>query len=194
MDVQQKNRPHLEPIQEESEQEDEVEGSETGEEEEEVEEEEEDFQEGVETKEVMTADESEEDEDEDHDLLRVLRPKRIYRSHSKVSFPRARSSNRHRKETDSSVSEQSSHSVDLKGEETLRPEQARLGSERWSISDELRIKTPKIKWRKETPPQVPVQKTKRKRLKEFPSEPFPEWLVDLMFNIEEATTHQLLVE
>ncbi|KAG8014187.1 hypothetical protein GBF38_016533 [Nibea albiflora] len=146
-------RPHLEPIQEESEQEDEIEGSKTGEEE--------DLRVGVEAKEVMTADESEEDDD----LLRVLRPRRIYRSHSQVSFPQVRPTIKRQRETDSSVSEQSSHSVDLKGEETLQPVQARLGNEKRSVSDELRIK-----------------------------EPFPEWLVDLMFNIEEATTHQLLVE
>lgn len=126
-------RPHLEPIQEESEQEDEIEGSKTGEEEEE---EEEDFQVGVETKEVMTADESEEDEV----LLRVLRPRRIYRPRSQVSFPRMQSTNKHQKEMDSSVSEQSSHSVYLNGEDTLRPVQARLGKEKRSVSDELRIK------------------------------------------------------
>ncbi|TKS79775.1 hypothetical protein D9C73_013995 [Collichthys lucidus] len=161
-------RPHLEPIQEESEQEDEIEGSTTGEEEEEEEyekeeEEEEDFQVGVETKEVMTADESEEDEDDV--LLRVLRPRRMYPSRSQVSLPRMRSTNKHQKEIDSSVSEQSSHSVDLNGEDAPRPVQARLGKEKRSVSDELKIK-----------------------------EPFPKWLVDLMFNIEEAKTHQLLVE
>ncbi|KAE8290869.1 hypothetical protein D5F01_LYC10460 [Larimichthys crocea] len=182
-------RPHLEPIQEESEQEDEIEGSKTGEEEEE--EEEEDFQVGVETKEVMTADESEEDEV----LLRVLRPRRIYRPRSQVSFPRMQSTNKHQKEMDSSVLEQSSHSVDLNGEDTLRPVQARLGKEKRSVSDELRIKLSRIKWKIQPPSKVPVQKTTRKRQKkEFPREPFPKWLVNLMFNIEEATTHQLLVE
>ncbi|TKS79701.1 hypothetical protein D9C73_014069 [Collichthys lucidus] len=191
-------RPHLEPIQEESEQEDEIEGSTTGEEEEEEEyekeeEEEEDFQVGVKTKEVMTADESEEDEDDV--LLRVLRPRRMYPSRSQVSFPRMRSTNKHQKEIDSSVSEQSAHSVDLNGEDALRPVQARLGKEKRSVSDELRIKISRIKWKIRQAYKVPVQKTTRKRQKKkFPSEPFPKWLVDLMFNIEEAKTHQLLVE
>lgn len=122
-------RPHLEPIQEESEQEDEIGGSETGEGEEE------DFQiqVGVETKEAMT-----EESEEDVALLRVLRPRRL--SRSQESVPQMQSTNNNQEETENfSVSDRSLRAVDL-SDETTAPVQARLGNEKRSRSGELRIK------------------------------------------------------
>lgn len=127
-------KPHLEPIQEESEHEDEIGGSKTGEGAEE------DFQiqVGVETKEAMTEDESE--EDEDAALLRVLRPRRLSRSLRHESFPQMQSTNNHQEEMENfSVSDRSSRAVDLSDEATP-PVQARLGNEKRSRSGELRIK------------------------------------------------------
>lgn len=122
-------RPHLEPIQEESEQEDEIGGSKTGEGEEE------DFQiqVGVETKEVMT-----EESEEDVALLRVLRPRRL--SRSQESVPQMQSTNNNQEETENfSMSDRSLRAVDLSDEATA-PVQARLGNEKRSRSGELRIK------------------------------------------------------
>ncbi len=127
-------RPHLEPIQEESEWEDEIGGSRT----EEGEEEDFQIQVGVETKKAMTEGESE--EDEDGALLRVLRPRRLSRTLSRESFPQMRSTNIHQEEMKNfSVSDQSSRAVDL-SDETTSPVQARLGNEKSSRSGELRIK------------------------------------------------------
>ncbi|XP_030259511.1 histone H3.v1-like isoform X2 [Sparus aurata] len=168
MDLQQKNRPRLEPIQEESEQEDDVKRSKTGEREEE------DFQiqAGVETKEVMAEETEEEDED---DKLRVLRPSRRSRSLSShsLSLPRRRSANNHQDELES-----------------------------FSVSDSHDEATPpkqifKFRWQKHTTRKPLVRKKenrKRPKKESLVAKPFPEWLVDLMFNIEEATTHQLVVE
>ncbi|XP_030259510.1 uncharacterized protein LOC115573045 isoform X1 [Sparus aurata] len=185
MDLQQKNRPRLEPIQEESEQEDDVKRSKTGEREEE------DFQiqAGVETKEVMAEETEEEDED---DKLRVLRPSRRSRSLSShsLSLPRRRSANNHQDELES-------FSVSDSHDEATPPKQVRLGHERRSSSGELRMKIFKFRWQKHTTRKPLVRKKenrKRPKKESLVAKPFPEWLVDLMFNIEEATTHQLVVE
>nr|XP_046265631.1 neurofilament medium polypeptide-like [Scatophagus argus] len=189
MDIQQQNRPYLETIQEESEQKDEIEESEKG-----------DFQiqVAVETKEVRAEDGSEEDEDEDDSaLLRVLRPRRASRSLRQKSFPRMQSTNSEQGERENfPESDQSSQSVHLS--DGAKPtKQARSGNEKSSSSGELRVKISKIKWQKDPVAKSPVmRKTKKKsQRKESPvEEPFPEWLVNLMVNIEEATTHQLVVE
>ncbi|KAM8727205.1 uncharacterized protein AB9X84_000991 [Acanthopagrus schlegelii] len=178
MDLQQKNRPRLEPIQEESEQEDNVKRSESGEREEE------DFQvqAGVETEEVTAEETEEEDEDEE---LRVLRPSRPSR-HS-LSLPRRRSASDHQEELESFF-------VSDSKDEATPPKQARLGHE---SSSELRMKIFKFRWKKHTTRKLSVRKKanrKRPKKSSLVAEPFPEWLVDLMFNIEEATTHQLVVE
>ncbi|KAI3374900.1 hypothetical protein L3Q82_021442 [Scortum barcoo] len=182
-------RPHLEPIQEESEQEDEIRGGETGEGQEE------DFQiqVGVEAKEAMT---EESEEDEDADLLRVLRPRRLSHSLSGKSIPQMQSANNHQEEMENfSLSDWSSRAVDLSDEASL-PGQARLGSER-SRSDELRIKVSKIRWQKIKPFKPSVQKktnSRRQKKASLVEEPFPKWLVNLMINIDEAVTHELVVE
>lgn len=128
-------RPHLEPIQEESEQEDELEGSKTRESEDE------DFQiqVGVETKTIMADDKSEEDED-DSALLRVLRPRRLSHSHSQDSIPQMQfTTNQQEKVENFSLSDWKSHTVGLSDEATP-PKQARLRNNKRSTSDELRIK------------------------------------------------------
>lgn len=69
------------------------------------------------------------------------------------------------------------------------------------------FKVSKIRWQKHAPPKPSVQKKTptQKRPKQAPlvvsvpknvskKEAFPQWLVDLMVNIEEAKTHQLVVE
>ncbi|XP_037642903.1 rRNA-processing protein EBP2-like isoform X2 [Sebastes umbrosus] len=184
MELQQQNKIHLEPIREESEREDEKEGSETGEGEEEEEED-------VETKEVMAEDKSEEDEDDDAPL-RVLRPRRLSRSFSRESFPQIQSNHNHQEETANfGKTDWSSHSVDLNDGATP-PRQTRLGYKKMSTSGELRIKVSKVQMKA---PKPSVQKKKNSKMDKMSlPKPFPEWLVDLMVNIEEATNHQLVVE
>ncbi|KAF1383808.1 hypothetical protein PFLUV_G00135660 [Perca fluviatilis] len=185
MDIQQQNRPCLETIQEESEQKDKLEEGGGGEEE--------DFQiqEDVETKAVTTEDQNKEDED-NNALYRLLRPKP--RSLSQDSFLQIQSTNNHQEEIENfSDSDWSIHGVDLRDKATP-PQQTKLGKKKRSISSELRIKNI---CRKRTPTKLSVQKKisrKRKTGASLVEEPFPDWLVDLMVNIEEATTHQLVVE
>ncbi|XP_068558092.1 histone H3.v1-like [Cebidichthys violaceus] len=54
------------------------------------------------------------------------------------------------------------------------------------------------KWKKNTTAELPVQKKRNSKVKKkkesLAEELFPRWLVNLMVNIEEATTHQLVVE
>ncbi|KAK9539293.1 hypothetical protein VZT92_004409 [Zoarces viviparus] len=183
IDIQQQHRPRLEPIQEESEREDEIKGSETGEGEEEEEEEE--------TMEVMAEDESENDEDAP---LRVLRPRRMSRSLSQESFLRIQSTDNNREETVTfSESDQNTRTVGV-SEESTPPQQTRLGNEKRSIRGKLKIKV--SKWKRNTTAEPPVQKKKNSKAKKesLTEKPFPRWLVNLMVNIEEATTHQLVVE
>lgn len=94
----------------------------------------------METKEVMAADESEEEEDDDDaPVLRVMRPRRLSRSHSQESFPRMQPTNHHQEEVGSfCVSERSSHALDLSDEATP-PKQAGSGNKKWSCSGGLRI-------------------------------------------------------
>ncbi|XP_040000272.1 uncharacterized protein LOC120799288 isoform X2 [Xiphias gladius] len=201
MDIQQQNRPYLEPIQEESEHEDEIRRSKTGEGEEDSQ-----THVGVETEDVMaedkSAEEEEEEEEDDDALLRVLRPRRLSHSFSQESFLQKRSTSNHQEKTKNfSVSDLSTHAVGLSDEATP-PGQPKLGNEKWSSSRKLRIKISKIRWHQPTPPKPSVQKkTNRKRHKASSlvknlskEELFPQWLMDLMVNIEEATTHQLVVE
>ncbi|XP_035489419.2 nucleophosmin-like [Scophthalmus maximus] len=181
--------PHLEPIQEESEQEDDETGGESptggGER---------DFQSqvGEETEEMMAEhdddddDDDEEEEEEEEDVpLRVMRPRRLSRSLSQGSLLRTRST---------SGSGRGTSAADL-SDEAATP---KLGSAKQSRGRELTVKFPaKIRWQKGPPPKPSVEKmkTKRKRGEESSlSEPFPQWLVELMVNIEEATTHPLVVE
>ncbi|KAM7400555.1 hypothetical protein PAMA_004981 [Pampus argenteus] len=153
-------RPHLEPIQEESEREDETDENKTGEEEEEEEEEEEDEEEeerdfnvqlDVDRRETEEVEVESNDEDDDAPL-RVMRPRRLSRSVSYESFSQMQST-------------VSTFAVDL-SEEAAPPRKPNLVFKKWSTSGELGIM----------------------------DEPFPPWLVGLMVNIEEATTHQLVVE
>ncbi|KAL3055235.1 hypothetical protein OYC64_018013 [Pagothenia borchgrevinki] len=179
-------RPRLETIGEESWQEDETEGSKSGEEEEE------DFQIQVDTKEVMVDEESEEDEGE----LRVQRPMRLFGSLRQASYLQNQSTNKDQEEMENSSDlDRSTQALDLCDEATTQPK--RFGNEKWSISKLLRIEVSKVKWPKHTPPKQSVQKKRtRKRVKKVSKaeQRFPKWLVDLMINIEEATTHQLVVE
>ncbi|XP_035026950.2 glutamic acid-rich protein isoform X2 [Hippoglossus stenolepis] len=183
MDVQQQNRPYLEPIQEESEQEDETEGSRT-------EDREEDFQSevGVEMGEEVAQEEEEEEEEEEDDdddvPLRVMRPRRLSRSLSKESFLQSRSADNHQGDLEnSSVSD----AVDL-SDEAKSSWQTNLGNEEQAIGRGLREK-------KLQAPEPSVQKkTKKKKHKEKSQCLFPPWVVELMVNIEEATTHRLVVE
>lgn len=127
--------PHLEPIQEESEQEDEIEESKTGG----VKEEDCQTQVRVEKKEVLKEDLSEEDED-DTAPLRVLRPRRLSRFLSQESFLQTQSTHNHQEELENfSVLDGSAHAVDLSDEATP-PEQTRSGNEERSRSGQLRIK------------------------------------------------------
>ncbi|KAI9544665.1 hypothetical protein NQZ68_001539 [Dissostichus eleginoides] len=175
------NRLHLEPIEEESWQEDETEGSKSGEEEEE------DFQIQVDTKEVMVDEESDEGE------LRVQRPRQLCGSLRQASYLQNQSTNKDEEEMEnSSDSDRSTQALDLCDEATTQ-QPKRFGNEKWSISKLLRIEASKVKWSKHTPPKLSVQK-KRTRKSVKKEQRFPKWLVDLMINIEEATTHQLVVE
>lgn len=111
-------RPRLETIQEETEQEDEAEESEIVRE---------DFpiQDCVETKETTT-----EEEIDDEVQLRVLRPRRLSRLHSKENLPQS-TNNQQEKIENFPVSELS--------EEGTPPKQTRSGNERRSSSGELSI-------------------------------------------------------
>ncbi|KAJ4937395.1 hypothetical protein JOQ06_001956 [Pogonophryne albipinna] len=176
-------RPRLETIEEDSWQEDETEGRKSGEEEE-------DFQIQVDTKEVMVDEESEEDE------LRVLRPRRLSGSLPQASYLKNQSTNKDQEKMEnSSDSDRSTQALDLCDEATTQ-QPKRFLNQKWSISKLLRIEVSKIKWPKHTPPKLSVQmKRTRKRVKKVSkAQEFPKWLVDLMINIEEATTHQLVVE
>ncbi|XP_078029505.1 uncharacterized protein LOC144465107 isoform X1 [Epinephelus lanceolatus] len=188
MDIQLQFRLPLEPIQEEPEQEDEIEEGKTGGEEE-------DFQSevGVDTKEVVAEDESEEDEDHAAQL-RVMRARRLPRSLRQESFLQIQSTNNHEEEMENfSESYRSTRGVDLSDGATP-PLQARLGNEKRFCRGVLQTEVSKIRWPKYASPKPSVQrkKTDRKKNKTV-EEPFPEWLVDLMVNIEEATTHQLVI-
>ncbi|XP_023282971.1 uncharacterized protein LOC111670480 [Seriola lalandi dorsalis] len=196
MEIQQQNKLYLAAIQEESEQEDEIGGSKTGENEEYSR-----TQVGVDTEEVMTEDESEEEEDDVP--LRVLRPRRLSRSSSQESFVPMPPANNDQEETqNSSVSDTSSRTEDFRDEATT-PGQPEVENGKQSSRRELAIKISKIRWQKHTPPKPSVKKrrTNETRRKEpsvvknvSKADPLPPWLVDLMVNIEEATTHQLVVE
>ncbi|XP_034090527.1 uncharacterized protein LOC117558438 isoform X2 [Gymnodraco acuticeps] len=178
-------RPRLETIEEDSWQEDETEGSKSGEEEE-------DFQIQVDTKEVMVDEESEEDEDE----LRVQRPRRLSGSLRQASYLQNQSTNKDPEEMENSSDlDRSTQALDLCDEATTQ-QPKRFLNQKWSMSKLLRIEVSKVKWPKHTPPKQSVQmKRTRKRVKKVSkAQGFPKWLVDLMINIEEATTHQLVVE
>ncbi|KAM7379397.1 hypothetical protein PAMP_004952 [Pampus punctatissimus] len=170
-------RPLLEPIQEESEQEDETEENKT------EDEEERDFkvQLDMETEDVMAEVES---QDEDDDApLRVMRPRRLSRSLSYESFPQMQST----------VSDLSTIAVD-RSDEASPPSKPNLVFKKWSTSGELGIMVSKTRWQKHKRPQSVPKKTRSERNTSQVDEPFPQWLVKLMVNIEEATTHQLVVE
>ncbi|GAA6234017.1 uncharacterized protein LOC120799288 isoform X2 [Lates japonicus] len=181
-------RMHLEPIQEEPELENGFKGSKTGEGEQDFQ-----IQVGMETEEVMAEDESEEEDDA---VLRVMRPGRRSRSFSRESFLQMQSSDNQQEEVENfSVSNEGTHAVDLSVKATpLR--WRKLGKNKWSRILELRKKVSEIRLQKHTPHKPSVQqRTNRTRPKKsLDEELFPQWLVDLMVNIEEATAHQLVVE
>ncbi|XP_062260697.1 histone H3.v1-like [Platichthys flesus] len=173
-------RPYLEPIQEESEQEDETGGSRTGDREE-------DFQSEVEMEEEVAQEqeeeEVEEDDDDDDVPLRALRPRRLSRSLSTESFLQSPSADNHQGDLEtSSVSD----AVDL-SDEAKSSWQTNLGNEEQAHGRGLREK-------KLPTPEPSVQKKTRKKKHKKSQCLFPPWVVELMVNIEEATTHRLVVE
>lgn len=99
----------------------------------------------MQTKEVVTEEESEEDED-DAPPLRVLRPRRLSRSLLRESFLQMQSTSNHQEEMENfSASDQSTHAGDLSGEATP-PGQTRLGNEKRFSSGELKIKVGLVFW------------------------------------------------
>ncbi|XP_020322326.2 transcription factor SPT20 homolog [Oncorhynchus kisutch] len=67
----------------------------------------------------------------------------------------------------------------------------------WSSSDE-ELPTPqrpqKRRWKDELPPPQKKRGPRGRRKVPTAEDVFPQWLVNLMHNIEEATTHELVVE
>ncbi|XP_007559412.1 uncharacterized protein LOC103142998 isoform X2 [Poecilia formosa] len=175
----------LEPIQEESEQEDETVGR-KGEKEKEVEKEDElPFQVGVETDEALAENEREEDDVP----LMVRRPGRRPGSRKCETSIRTRFNEQTKETETSSVSDASTHSTDLCEEAAPLPV---FGYERRLSSRRLRLKVSKTMWQKCTKSHQPKKRESLRYTKA--QEPFPQWLVSLMVDIEEATTHQLVVE
>jgi len=119
-------RPHLDPIQEESEREDEFERSDTGEEEEEEKEE---------NGEVMAEDGSEE-ESEGCSLLRLLRPRRRSRLSEESSLVQSTENNR-QEEAELSESDGITHTPGGPSVDSTPPRQTRSG-------DELRLMKMKV--------------------------------------------------
>ncbi|XP_023126259.1 VID27-like protein isoform X2 [Amphiprion ocellaris] len=186
MDIKQQNRAPLEPIREELEQEDETEERQAGEETEE------DFQFQEDTEKELAEDKSEEEEDDDT-LLRIMRPRRLYSSISQENITQTQSPNNQQTEMENFfVSDQSTHTADW-GDEATPAEQSGLGNEKRSSSGKLTIKVTRTRWQEHTSPTPPKQK-KRQSSKTLVEGQFPKWLVDLMVNIEEATTHELVIE
>ncbi|KAK2822458.1 hypothetical protein Q5P01_022523 [Channa striata] len=181
-------RPYLEPIQEVSEQEDEISGSNTGEGDEES------FQAeiGVETEELTTEDEGEggeeEEEQEEEEGGSAFRSRLLPRSLSGKNVLQTPSTFSHQDQTESfTLSDSTTPSVAV-GEKSTSPGPPRLEKLKWPSGV-------KIKLQKQLKQSVQKKKKRESRKKESVSqEMFPRWLVDLMFNIEEATTHQLVVE
>ncbi|MED6247895.1 hypothetical protein ATANTOWER_020556 [Ataeniobius toweri] len=173
----------LEPIQEESEQEDEtIERRQEEKEEEGAKEDKSALQVGVEAEEVLAEDEREEDV-----LLRLLRPGRRSGSLRRESLIQIQL-NKQKNETENSlVLDASTHATDVCEEATPLP----IFENERSSSGKRRIKVSKIKGQKQIGLHQPK---KKKRLRCMEHEPFPQWLVNLMVNIEDATTHQLVVE
>ncbi|XP_069013553.1 pescadillo homolog isoform X6 [Embiotoca jacksoni] len=215
MDIQRQYRKHLEPIYEVTEPEDETEVRTTGDEAEE----DFPFQEVLETKDELAEDKSEEQEDEDEEeeeqqqqqeqdeeeekeedddddgLLRVMRPKKLSHSINQENSIQMQSTHNQQKEMyNFSVSDWTTHAVDP-SDEAAPPGLPRLWNEKRSSSSKLRIKISESRQQKQTPHKPSVEKSKKSHKKKLQrEEPFPQWLVDLMINIEEATTHQLVVE
>ncbi|KAF3699397.1 hypothetical protein EXN66_Car015084 [Channa argus] len=176
-------RPYLEPIQEESEQDDEISGSETGD----GYQESLPFQIGVETQELMAEDEREEEDGS------ALRSRRLPRSLSRKNLLETQSSFIYQEETENfTVSDSTTNSVAVSKEATA-PGSPRLVKLTWPSSGKPAVK---VRQQGQKSQRQSVQKKiKRERhKKESLAEMFPRWLVDLMFNIDEATTHQLVVE
>ncbi|XP_023191496.1 histone H3.v1-like [Xiphophorus maculatus] len=176
----------LEPIQEESEQEDETVGRKEEEEKEVEKEDELPFQVGVETEEALAENEREEDDVP----LMVRRPGRRSGSRKLESLIQIQFNEQTKETETSSVSDPSTHSTDLCEETAPLPV---LGYERRLSSRRLRLKVSKTMWQKCTKSHQP-KKRKSLRSKEVQQEPFPQWLVNLMVDIDEATSHQLVVE
>ncbi|KAM3604271.1 uncharacterized protein V6R79_008751 [Siganus canaliculatus] len=203
-------RPHLEPIQEETELEDETEGSKTdgeqdleyqiqaavetqvemieaesedeGEEEEEEEDEgEEEGQDGNEREvdeEEIEGDKDRKEEDDDECVRRVVRSRRLSRSFGQQSFSPMQNTNNVQEEMDDfSMLSGSSQA----GDEANTPRQERLSPvKRCSSVLEEKMATTSF---------VSAEKDELKKIQEK-----EEASSDLMVNIEEATTHQLVVE
>ncbi|CAJ1072366.1 cilia- and flagella-associated protein 251-like isoform X1 [Xyrichtys novacula] len=181
-------RRRLETMLEESEPEEETEGEKTGEKEDE------DVQKegGFTSQEVMAEEEGE--EDEDAVMLRVMRPRRLSRSLSQTeSLSKTLPSSNHQEDTTVFSESDQLSSVNLTRDSTRSGSQARLGKGKRSSSSGLKKKVSKIRSSTFEEPKS-VQKKGNSKRKNKLSDPFPQWVVDLMVNIEEATTHQLVVE
>ncbi|XP_074544430.1 uncharacterized protein LOC141804081 [Halichoeres trimaculatus] len=200
-----KQRWHLETMLEETEPEEETQKRETGEAEEgETEEEEdEDVQtEGVVEPQEAMAEEESEDEEDAH-LLRVMRPRRQPQSlRLTESFSETPSSSHCQEETESFSESDPFSSVGLSSVAATSG-----AAKKMSVSRKLRVKVSKDRWEKYNSPVFIVQKPPmqwkggRKRTKKSfrnknisELELFPQWLMDVMVNIEEAKTHQLVIE
>ncbi|XP_028988826.1 histone H3.v1-like [Betta splendens] len=175
MDMQHEMRQPLEPIQEESEQEDGSIKSNVGEEEE-------DNFETPETEEVMAEDESEEEEEEEGNDG-ALSSRQLSRSLGRKSFSQTQSAFNHWSEM---------RNITAPGSADLTDE----ASSSWLPGHSHR------KWRaegfmvrKQQHKPLRQKNVRRRGSQRKPApEPFPQWVVDLMVNIEEATTHRLVVE
>lgn len=176
-------RPHLEPIQEESEVEDECETSET----EEMEDKE--FQSPV------------GQEDDDEDELTGLQPKRVSRSHNQ-SFPQVQLNKSQQKETRQLSS--SSRNINTPPKRSFNFHKLRWqkhappkASARRRTTTRRHQKDPDVSYAHE-PTQIFILWLRKSFFLCWSSppnkEPFPEWLANLMINIEEAKSHPLLVE
>ncbi|RVE61711.1 hypothetical protein OJAV_G00175550 [Oryzias javanicus] len=111
----------------------------------------------------------------------VLRP----RSHSRLSSRSLSHIQSNEKEVQNvSVPGLSRNSID--GSKTS----PRSDSREQTRSRSFWLKASEISWKRLSKRTPSVKKKKRK----FKDEPFPPWVVNLMINIEEATSHELVVE
>ncbi|XP_011485205.1 histone H3.v1 [Oryzias latipes] len=184
MDIQPQRRQPLEAIQEESEQEDEAESRRSSEKEYHP------LQVAAQAEEVLNEEnkeeeeeeeEEEDEEDDDDEPLRVLRS----RSRSRLS----RTSLIHTQSRNDEVQNVSVADLSTKDIDVSRTS-PQSDSRECISSRSFRLKASEISWEKLSEHTPSVKKKKHK----FKDELFPPWVVNLMINIEEATSHQLVVE